>query len=139
MAYTKEPNYPAALASPGVTILPADTTARKDLFTAGAQGAIINAISASNNETSTKFLNFYIYDGSTERPLCAVPMTNLAGTSTSVAALDVMRHANFAFNAVDAYGNRCLKLAPNHVLRVASSATVTALKQIDVVAQGVQL
>ena len=114
-------------------ILPADTTARKTLITASADGNKVVAISAINTEViSDRLLQFWVSRGGVFFLLNTVNVPLTSGSVATVAPVNIF--ANWTGLPVDNDGQKYLYLESGDVLSVASTGTVATLKEVDVVA-----
>lgn len=111
----------------GVVIAPADTTTKKDLVTGDADGTRIDSIMVSSNDTAARDLAFYLYDGTTDFYIGNVPVP-LGTGYTNVARIDAIT----ILAPILGY----LWLPSAYKIKVNAVATLTAAKQIDVVAMG---
>lgn len=126
-ANTTGPIWELAPVSPGVQIVPADTTTKKTLVTPGTNGTRVDEIMASSNDTAAVVLDFYMTVSGVDYYLGDVTVPIGAGYTT-VARKDCM--------AVLAPVLGYLAFPSGSVLKVAAHATITAAKQVDIVAQG---
>lgn len=125
---------PQNLRTPGVTILPADTTAWKDVYTAGAEGALVKMLGACSTDTAIQNIQLGIYDGATTRPLGTVSVAANAGTNGAALSADLLDPSQIPQLSIDSNGKAFLQLAATYKLQAKSLVTVTAAKQIDIVA-----
>lgn len=117
----------------------ADTTTLKTIWTAGANGSLLQALGLSSTDTSDRTINFYVTRSGTDYLICTITATANAGNSATIAAIDVLRHAMWPWCMYDAAGNRQLRLKSGDVLKFASTATITAAKLITCYADGEDL
>lgn len=133
MAANVRPIFELTPVNGGAVFLPADTTTKKTLFTAGSFGAQIDAILVSSNDTAAVNLAFYILD------TAGTPVYHYIGNAvipigsgyTSVVKVDAMvalKPANLNY----------IRLAPGYSLACNCVAAITTAKQVDVVAVGGQ-
>lgn len=134
MAKQTELFLPAAIATAGSVILPADTTASKTLYTAGANDAVVKGLSCVSNDTAAVNLRVLLSIGGTEYQIGTVNIPIAAGTNGSANAVDVLNTTAMPFLPLDRNGKRVLPLAAGAILRVAALATITAAKQVTVAA-----
>jgi len=130
--------FPQAPNNPDGAILPADTTTKKTIFTAGANGSILKDLGITSTDTSNRTVQLWINVGGagTDRLLGSIVVTALAGTDGAILPIDVMRSTVFPFFEYDAFGNRVMYLKAGTTLKAASLVTVTAAKEIDFVGSG---
>lgn len=126
-------NFTQTLKLSGVKILPADTTALKTLFTAGANDAVVKAINVQSTDTAARVLNLYVNDGSTDYLLGAVNIPLNSGNTGAAATIDLLGGTLMPSLPYDANGKRILPLPAGYVLKVSSQTAVTAAKEITVV------
>lgn len=136
MANTFTCPYPQTINNPDGVILPADTTSKKTIFTAGSNGSILRALFASSTDTSDRAIILYINVGGagTDRQVCTVSIPLNSGNTTAIYPVDILHSAALAsYLAYDANGNRVWYLKPGTTLKVACTSTVTTAKEIDFV------
>lgn len=128
---------------PDGAILPADTTTKKTIFTAGANDSILRALGASSTDTSNRDVVLYVNVGGagTDRQIATLQIPLNAGNTNALQSLDIMRLLSTAgqmipFFAYDAYGNRSWLLKAGTTIKVACTTTVTAGKEIDFFGDG---
>ena len=126
MAANTAPIFELVVKNAGVTIVPADTTAVKTVYTGGTNGSRIDQLSVSSTDTAAMTLMWYKNIGGTDYHLADTVIAIGAGYTT-VAGVDAL--------ATLAPSLGYLVLASGEVLKVKVLATVTTAKQIDVVAQ----
>jgi len=136
MAVTSTPIFPQAINLGIGTIANADGTAVKTVFTAGANGSKVEAITVSSTDTSNRDLLVYVTRGGTNYLLCTVNILANSGNANNVAPVDVFRASMVPGLSYDAFGNRCLYLKSGDTLTVSAGTTVTSAKTITIVAQG---
>lgn len=134
MAVTATPIFPQTIKNYTAQILPADTTTKKTLCTGATNGTRIDAINVASTDTSNRDLQFWLNNGSVDLLLCTVQAPLNAGNTNAVPSVDVLRSSQFPGLSYDANGNRILYVANGNVLKVACTGTVTAAKEIDIVA-----
>jgi type IV secretory pathway VirB6-like protein len=134
MAKSTALNVTQNLKNPCVTILPADATALKVLYIAGANDAVVKAINASSTDTAARNLALYINNGVADFLVGAVNIPITAGDTGAIASVDVLASALIPSLPLDQNGKRQLLLQAGYSLKVGVLVAVTAAKQIDVVA-----
>lgn len=111
--------YPAQLTD-------ADTTVAAPMGTTGGEGAIIESILCSTDDTSTVDLQFYLNDGAIDHYIGRVPVAAGSGYGSAlVEALSIL--------APDTHE---LGIPQGWTLKVGCLATMTAAKVTDVVGLG---
>jgi len=118
------------------TILPADTTTLKDLFTAGTGGSLVKSIGACSNDTATVELGLFWYNGSTAYQIGHVTIPAASGATVGSKTVTVLDKFSCPATKVDNSGNTILQLLAGHKLQVGVNATVTTAKTVTVFAQG---
>jgi len=112
----------------GNTIVPADTTDKKDVVSGAADGSVIQDLVASTDETEARDITIYLHDGTTSWPLGTV---EVGIGATSVSLLNTTD-----IPSLDKRDDGAILLASGQKLQVASDDTVTADKTIWIVALG---
>lgn len=125
---------PAAIKNAGVTIVPADTTARKTVYTASANDAIIKGVSCVSDDTAAVNLRVFVDIGGTEYQIGTVNIPIASGTNGAANAVDVLNSTAMSHLPLDRNGKRILPLAAGAILKVAALATVTAAKTVTITA-----
>lgn len=114
-------------------ILPADTTTRKTLITAGADGNKVTGISMSTTETSVDHvMQFWVARGGVFSLLITVNLPLNSGFV--IATPPVSAFALWTGLPLDNDGQKYFYLESGDVLSVSTTVTVTAAKQLDVMA-----
>jgi len=111
----------------GVTILPADTTTKKTIYTAGANGGRVDSIMVSSDDTAAVNLAFHIYDGATDYYIGNVVVAIGSGYTT-VARVEAMT----TLAPLLGY----LTLKNGYILKANAVVTVTSAKTVTIVAMG---
>ena len=114
------------------TILPADTTAEKTIYTAGADGALVDSVFVTSDDTSDVVLNVFVNNGSTSFLIGAVTIPTLSGTDGTAPAINLLNLDSLP--ALQAGGG--LTLQSGHKLNVSAQVTVTAAKTVTITAAG---
>lgn len=126
MAANTSPIFELTVKNAGVTIVPADTTAKKTLYTGGTNGSRIDQLAVSSTDTAAVTTMWYKNVGGTDYHIGDVVIPIGAGYTT-VALVDALATLEPTLGY--------LVLASGEILKVAALATVTAAKQVDLVAQ----
>jgi hypothetical protein len=134
MAKQIELFLPAALKNAGVTIVPADTTDLKTLYTAAANDAVLKSLAVVSNDTTAVNLRVFLTIGGTDYQIGTVNIPIASGTNGTANAVDVLNSTAMPFLPLDRNGKRILPLLAGTVLKVAALATVTAAKTVTVTA-----
>jgi hypothetical protein len=110
-----------------------DTTTLLDLVVAGANGSLIESIVACTTDTSAVELDIYLDDGAVTYPLGSVTITAGAGTDGGTTpAVNILNQTDLPWLRDDL----TLPLEAGMTLQVAAHATITAAKDVWVVAIG---
>lgn len=125
------PIYPGVPKNGVVQIVPADTTALKTLYTAGASGAKITAFTLCTDETAARDIQVWLTIGGTDYLLGTVTVPIGAGSSGAVMPVNVLTVLS---GIVDPTG--ALLLQASAILKVRSLTTLTAAKTMHAVAEG---
>jgi hypothetical protein len=137
MPGTPTPILPQTVRSPAIQITNANGTTVQNIFTAGANGSLISAISVASSDTTARDLRFFVNNGTADVLLCTVSIPASAGNSTSAFAVDVFRATACPGLSFDANGNRQLFLQSGHSLRAAAAAAVTSGQAINIICPAV--
>jgi hypothetical protein len=125
---------PAGFVSAAVTILPADTTAWKTVYTAAANDAVVKSLACVSDDTAAKNVRIGIDIGGTVYQIGTVNIPIASGTNGTANAIDLLNASALPFLPVDRNGKRILPLKAGNILKVAALATVTTAKTITVTA-----
>jgi hypothetical protein len=123
------------LQNKAVTIVPADTTAAKTVYTASADDAICKGLSCVSDDTAAVNLRVLLTIGGTDYQIATVNIPIASGTNGTANAVDVLNSSAMPFLPIDRSGKRYLPLGAGIVLKVAALATVTTAKTVTVTAQ----
>ena len=134
MAGTATPIFPQTIRGASAQILNADGTTKKTLCAGGTNGTRIDAISVASTDTAARDLQLWMNNGSVDQLLCTVSIPINSGNANNVAAVDLLRSSFGPMLAYDANGNRVLYVPNGYTLKVAAATSVTATKQLDVLA-----
>lgn len=119
-----------------VTIVNADGTSLKTLFTAGANDSDVKSIVATSSDTVQRNLSVYVTRGGTDYLLGTVPIYALSGTDGAATTIDVFTNAFLTGLLIDNVGKYYMSLKSGDVLKVGVIVAVTAAKTITVSAFG---
>ena len=126
MAANTSPIFELTPKNAGVQIVPADTTAKKTVYTGGTNGSRIDQLTVTSNDTAAVTLMWYKTVSAVDYHIGDTVIPIGAGY-TSVALVDAI----LTLSPTLVY----LVLASGEILKVAALATVTAAKTVDIVAQ----
>lgn len=121
-----------ALKNPAVSILPADTTVAKTVYTVGANDAVVKAIAITSTDSAAMKVQFILYDGVNSFVIGTVPVAALSGTDGIALAVDGLWSTYLPWLQFDQNNKRVLPLANGMVLKARVLTTVTAAKEIDI-------
>ena len=130
MAVTHEAIYPQTPGTAVATIVPADTTAKKTVMTAGENGAKVAFVAVTSDDTSDKTLAVYVNDGVTDGHIGDVVIPDGSGTNGTDKAVSLLNATDLPFLPADL----TIPLKAGDVLKIAAKAAVTADKTIYVTA-----
>jgi hypothetical protein len=129
--------YVQTAQSMAAQILPADTTTKKTLYTAGTQGGVVESLGATNTDTAAAtVLQLYVNDGSIDHLIGTVNVPISSGNIITVPTVDILRNSQIPQLEFDAFGNKVIKLKAGYILKVAATVTVNSGKAVDVVGHG---
>ena len=113
-------------------VLAADTTTQKTLYTAGAEGALIDNVSVISDDTAAAILVVTLNDGTSDCQIGEVTIPIGAGTDGSTPAVNLLQSVAMPF--LQAKGG--LPLGALAILKVNAKVTLTAGKAIKLVTFG---
>jgi hypothetical protein len=136
MSGTATPIFPQTIKNYVAQILPADASGKKALVTGATNGTKIEAITVASTDTSARDLQLVLTISSVDYILATVSIPANSGNTNALPAVDILRHAQWTGLSYDSNGNKILYVANGSVLNVKTLTTVTAAKEIDVLAIG---
>lgn len=137
MAITSTGSFPQKPKNYKQQILPADTTTLKTIATGSADGTKISAINVTSNDTAARDVTFGITTGGTFYPLGTITIPVTAGQIAATAAVSLLDLTKVPGLPIDSDGNPYIFLSSaSDTLQAKVLVTVTAAKEIDIVAQG---
>jgi hypothetical protein len=108
-------------------------------LTGSSEGSILKSISVSSTDTSDRILSFYISknSGATKYLLFSTNIPLTSGFTGSNAQLNIapLRFFSIFQHLIDQVGDQVLNLPPNVEIYVGVTTTVTASKNIYLIAQ----
>ena len=134
MAGTPTPIFAQTLRNASAQILPADTTSKKSLSIGAPNGTRLEGITAASTDTVDRDIVLWMNNGSIDQLLATITIPANSGNSNAIPAVDLMNHPMLPGLSFDAYGNKILLVSSGWSLKVSAATTLTAGKQIDVVA-----
>lgn len=132
MAKSTNLNFTQNLKFGATTIVAADASTLKTVFTAGANDSVVKAINVVSDDTSARVLNLYINNGTTDFLIGAVSIPITSGTTGAIATVDLLGGTLMPSLPYDANGKRVLPLPATYVVKVSTQTTVTAAKTVTV-------
>lgn len=130
---------PQAINTSFMSFVNADGTTVKDLFTAGANGAILNSLVAQSTDGTTRNLKLYYYDGTTAWPLGTVNIAVSSGNTGAIASTNLLSTTLIPGLPLDQNGNPFIKLEATHKIQGSVLVAVTAAAQVTTLAFGEDL
>jgi len=141
LAVTSTPVFPQAVNHTVVTIVNADSTNKKTIYTPGANGSIIEALLVTNTDTGAYTLNIYATISATDYLIGTVNIPASAGNATGTPSVNLLS-ATSNFGSVlpkDAFGNPTLQVPSGTTLKAAVTVAVTAAKTVTILGVGSDL
>ena len=126
------PIFQAAPKNGHTTITAADGVSEKTLYTAGANGALVDSVAVVSDDTADAVINILVNDGSTSYPVGQVNVLTGAGRNGTTPGQNLLNLTDIP--ALQTNGG--LSLGPNAVLKVAANSAVTATKTVTFTAFG---
>lgn len=139
MAVSNNPVFPQTPTLGLVQVVNADSTGKKTILTAGANGTKVVAIRATSDDTSNRSFGIYVTRGGTDYLIGTVTIPTLAGTDGSAPAIDILgggTTGQMPGIAIDNDGQRYLLLMNGDVLKAAALVAVTSAKTVNLSAYG---
>lgn len=129
MAANVTPIFPVAVNNGRVTIVNADGTTAKALFSAGANGSRIDQIVCSSDDTSAKTIQLIVNDGTNDNIVGEVAIPAGAGTNGSTKAVKVINATDLPWLS----DSGSIFIKTGYSIKVKSKAAVTAAKTLTFV------
>lgn len=127
---------PQSINMGGTTIVNADSTNKKTLLTAGANGAVVRGIYATTDDTSLNNVSVWVNDGVTDFRIGTTRVAIASGTDGAANAVDLLNSTAIPALELDSSGNPVLYLKAGWILKASVLVAVTAAKTLTLVAQG---
>lgn len=134
MAKSTSLNFTQANKAGFATIVPADTTTLRTVYTAGSNDSVVKQLQVVSDDSSARVLNVYINNTSTDYLLGSVNVPASSGSNGTAAAVDLLGGTLMPGLVYDANGKRVLPLPAGYILKVSSQTTVTTGKTVTVTA-----
>ena len=113
-----------------ITIVPADTTTKKTVATAGANGSKVIGLSISSDDTAARVLQIWLTRAAVSYLLATIDIPALAGFDGIVPVVNAMNSTEWPGLPVDNDGQTYFFLESGDTLQIATTATITAAKTI---------
>lgn len=129
MAANVTPIFPVAVNNGSVTIVNADGTTAKTLFSAGANGSRIDQIVCTSDDSASETIQLIINDGSNNNIVGEISIPAGAGTNGSTKGVKVINSTDLPW--LPDSGSIFIKTG--YSIKVKSKAAVTAAKTLTFV------
>ena len=130
------PIFPGAIKWNGVQIANADGTAFKTLWTPGASGSKIVALSLASDDSATRDILLAVTKGGVDYPIGTMQVAITAGTVVATVAQNFFDGVRLPWLPVDGDGQRYMLLESGCVLKAKPLVAVTATKFVTLTAYG---
>ena len=114
------------------TLVNADGTASKTIYTAPANGVRIDALNFASTDTSARDVQLIINKSGTDYLVGTISVPIGAGNTSGAGAKNALADANIPLAVADPYGNKVIWLEGNAILKVLAPVAITAAKQITI-------
>jgi hypothetical protein len=128
MAANTNPIYPLAPKNIVAQLTNASGTNAVIVYTAGANGARIDALSLTNSDTVAHDVALIINNGSTDYTVGTFAVAIGAGTASTIPAKAVLSDSNITCTVTDPFGNKVLYLQAGYVLKLAMVSALASTK-----------
>lgn len=128
MAFNNDPFFYSALKTAVQTIVNADGTTLKTVYTAGANGGKVVGIGQTTDDTATEDCQLWLTVGAVTVLLGTKTIPITAGFVTGTPAFNWFDGIQMPFVPIDRDGQRYLPIPPAGVLKWGSKVAVTAAK-----------
>lgn len=133
MAVNTNPIFVAERNAWAIELDNADGTTALDLVTAGTNGSLIEAISATSDDTADVEIELFAHDGTSAFQIGSVTVTAGAGTDAgTTAAVDLLQQTDLPWVRDDL----TIALPTGWKLQAGANAAITAAKVVHLVAFG---
>lgn len=136
MAVSNLPIFPQALNLGVQTIVNADGTTPKTVFTAGANGSKVETIEISSTDTTNRDVQLFVTRSATNYLMATVQVKASAGNANNVPSTNILGSTQLPAIAADANGNPTLFLKSGDTLSIGTTTAVTAGKTITIITNG---
>lgn len=139
MPVTATPIFPQTIVNTPVTIVNADGTNKKTVYTGGTNGSKVENILITNTDTNAYTIQFFMTISATDYLIGSINLPVSAGNTSAAPTINPLSTAGNwgpALN-LDSNGNPYIYVANGSTLKAAiSTGSVTAAKTITILAQG---
>jgi len=111
---------------------PADTTALKTIFTAGADDSIVKLLTVCSDDTASRIIQLWKTYGGYDYLLTTVTIPALSGFNGTAPRISLLNPVNMPGITIDKDGNYILQMKGTHLLKAAVTTTVTTAKTITI-------
>ncbi len=123
-----------------VKLLPADTTAFKDVWTAGASGGMLNCLKLHSTDTASRDVQIAIQISGVDFPIGTVACLGNLGNTNAIQSQNLLGMPNIHTSFThDHNGNHAMMFPPNAKLRARVLVAITATREISLIAEGMNL
>lgn len=136
MAVTATPIFPQTIKNSVVTIVNADASGAKTVYTAGTNGSKIESWIISSTDSVARDLQIFMVISATSYQMTTINIPINAGNTNAIVPVNILAHAQFPGLAKDSNGNPYIYLASGTSLTISSTTTVTSPKVIYSMIQG---
>lgn len=120
----------------GVIFQLADGTAKKTIFTAGADDSIIKTISICSDDTSSRIIQFFRTISGEDYLIGSILIPTLSGTDGSTPRVNGLNGTLLSGANIDKDGNYFMQVIASQTIKAAITTTITTAKTITVVTIG---
>lgn len=114
------------------SILPADTTTKVTIATAGANGSKVVGITVTSTDTGTRILQVWLTRSATSYLIGSFIIPIGAGTDGAISVFNLFGSSLLPGLPVDNDGQRYMFLESGDTLQASVTVAVTAAKEIDI-------
>lgn len=130
MAANVTPIFPSVVNNGRVTIVNADGTTAKSLYSAGANGSRVDQIVCTSDDTGAQTVQLIINDGTNDNVVGEIAIPAGAGTNGSTKAVKVINSTDLPWLS----DSGSIFIKTGYSIKVKSKAAVTAAKTLTFVA-----
>ena len=130
MAKSQQLNFAQNLGFNANTIVAADTTTAKLLYTAKTDGSVVKSIVVTSLDTTARNIQLYARSGANYYLLGSAAVPAASGSNGTAATVDLLSSTCNPATPYDANGKRVLPLPVGLSIYANSTATITAAKTI---------